>query len=48
MAKKQFKTLSLTSILEYGFPEPSFKTGIEENPHLTAVDAGTTHPRPYY
>lgn len=48
MSKKEFKILSPTAILGYGFPEASFKRGIEKNPDLIAVDAGSTDPGPYY
>ncbi|MBQ7529897.1 acyclic terpene utilization AtuA family protein [bacterium] len=48
MAKKEYKILSPTAILGYGFPAESFQRGIEENPDLIAVDAGSTDPGPYY
>ena len=48
MTKNEFKILSPTAILGYGFPESSFLKGIEENPDLIAVDAGSTDPGPYY
>jgi hypothetical protein len=40
----EFRVLSPTAILGYGFPESSFKRGIERQPHLIAVDAGSTDP----
>ncbi len=43
-----FKVLSPTAILGYGFPPESFLRGIERNPHLIAVDGGSTDPGPYY
>jgi hypothetical protein len=46
--KKEFRILSPTAILGYGFPESSFRAGMERNPHLIAVDAGSTDPGPYY
>ncbi|MBU1107904.1 MAG: DUF1446 domain-containing protein [Candidatus Riflebacteria bacterium] len=45
---EEFRVLSPTAILGYGFPESSFKRGIERQPHLIAVDAGSTDPGPYY
>jgi hypothetical protein len=44
----EFRVLSTTAILGYGFPETSFIAGIRRNPHLIAVDAGSTDPGPYY
>jgi hypothetical protein len=46
--QKEFRVLSPTAILGYGFPESSFKKGIERKPHLIAVDAGSTDPGPFY
>ena len=46
--KPEFKILSPTAILGYGFPEESFKRGMAEKPDLIAVDAGSTDPGPYY
>ncbi len=48
MSKKVLKVLSPTAILGYGFPEKSFFRGMDKNPHLIAVDAGSTDPGPYY
>ncbi len=45
---KEFRVLSPTAILGYGFPEESFNKGIEMQPHVIAVDAGSTDPGPYY
>ena len=44
----EFRILSTTAILGYGFPVSSFEAGIARNPHLIAVDAGSTDPGPYY
>lgn len=44
----EYRVLSPTAILGYGFPEESFLAGLERNPHLIAVDAGSTDPGPYY
>ena len=46
--KKEFIVLSPTAILGYGFPEESFYRGLEKNPDLIAVDAGSTDPGPHY
>jgi hypothetical protein len=40
--------LSPTAILGYGFPESSFRAGLDRQPHVIAVDAGSTDPGPYY
>lgn len=44
----EFRILSTTAILGYGFPVASFEAGMARNPHLIAVDAGSTDPGPYY
>ncbi len=44
----EFRVLSTTAILGYGYPEASFEAGIKRDPHLIAVDAGSTDPGPYY
>ncbi len=48
MKRAAFKVLSPTAILGYGFPEKSFRRGIEKKPDLIAVDAGSTDPGPHY
>jgi methylaspartate ammonia-lyase len=40
--------LSPTAILGYGFPLDSFQAGLDHNPDVIAVDAGSTDPGPYY
>jgi len=45
---KEFKILSTTAILGYGFPESSFERGLALEPDVIAVDAGSTDPGPYY
>jgi len=45
---REYKILSPTAILGYGFPESSFLKGLEAGPDLIAVDAGSTDPGPYY
>lgn len=44
----EFRILSPTAILGYGFPAESFEAGMKRDPHLIAVDAGSTDPGPYY
>jgi len=46
--KNEFRILSPTAILGYGYPESSFRRGISRKPHCIAVDAGSTDPGPYY
>lgn len=45
---KEFRILSPTAILGYGFPATSFEEGMRRKPHAIAVDAGSTDPGPYY
>ena len=45
---KEFRVLSTTAILGYGFPEASFRRGLAKKPHLIGADAGSTDPGPYY
>jgi len=45
---REYRVLSPTAILGYGFPEESFRAGLEREPDLIAVDAGSTDPGPYY
>jgi hypothetical protein len=45
---REMRVLSATAILGYGFPEASFAAGMARNPHVLAVDAGSTDPGPYY
>ena len=47
-AKKEFRVLSTTAILGYGFPEASFRAGLAKKPDLIGADAGSTDPGPYY
>ncbi|MBC8535958.1 acyclic terpene utilization AtuA family protein [Feifania hominis] len=46
--KPEYKILSPTAILGYGFPMESFERGMAQKPDLIAVDAGSTDPGPYY
>jgi len=48
MNVREFRILSATAILGYGFPESSFLEGMKRDPDLIAVDAGSTDPGPYY
>jgi len=48
VSEREFRVLSPTAILGYGFPEESFRRGIAKRPHLVAADAGSTDPGPYY
>lgn len=45
---KEIRVLSPTAILGYGFPLESFEAGLAREPHVIAVDAGSTDPGPYY
>ncbi|OGV70717.1 MAG: 3-methylaspartate ammonia-lyase [Lentisphaerae bacterium RIFOXYB12_FULL_65_16] len=45
---QDFRVLSPTGILGYGFPAESFMRGVAEKPDLIAVDGGSTDPGPYY
>lgn len=45
---EEVRILSATAILGYGFPLASFEKGLAWQPHLIAVDAGSTDPGPYY
>ncbi len=46
--REEFRILSTTAILGYGFPMASFEAGMARKPHLIAVDAGSSDPGPYY
>ncbi len=48
MSLTEIRILSPTAILGYGFPLASFQAGLDRNPHVIAVDAGSTDPGPYY
>lgn len=48
MKKQEYRILSPTGIVGYGFPEESFRAGIALKPDLIACDAGSTDPGPYY
>ncbi|MQX90532.1 acyclic terpene utilization AtuA family protein [Sinorhizobium meliloti] len=44
----EIRILSPTAILGYGFPESLFDKGLSWNPHVIAVDAGSSDPGPCY
>jgi len=44
----ELRVLSPTAILGYGFPLASFAAGMAEQPHVIAVDAGSSDPGPHY
>ena len=46
--QNELRILSPTAILGYGFPKKSFERGLEMEPDLIAVDAGSVDPGPYY
>lgn len=43
----EIRVLSPVGMLGYGFPEESFKNGIDKKPHVIAVDAGSTDAGPH-
>ncbi|MFA5712883.1 MAG: acyclic terpene utilization AtuA family protein [Bacteroidales bacterium] len=45
---EELRVLSPTAILGYGFPMESFEEGMRREPHVIAVDAGSTDPGPHY
>ncbi len=45
---EEMRVFSPTAILGYGFPLPSFEAGMNRQPHVIAVDAGSTDPGPYF
>jgi len=47
-APREFRILSTTAILGYGYPLESFERGLAREPHLLGVDAGSSDPGPYY
>ncbi len=44
----EIRILSPTAILGYGFPESLFDKRLSRNPHVIAVDAGSSDPGPCY
>jgi hypothetical protein len=45
---REYRLLSTSGILGYGFPEESLKAGIAREPHMIGVDGGSTDPGPHY
>ena len=44
----EFRLLSTSGILGYGFPEPSLMAGMERKPDAIGVDGGSVDPGPHY
>jgi hypothetical protein len=44
----EFRLLSTSGILGYGFPEASLKAGLERKPDMIGVDGGSVDPGPHY
>jgi hypothetical protein len=45
---QEFRMLSASGLLGYGFPEASLKAGLAREPHMVGVDGGSSDPGPYY
>ncbi len=45
---REFRLLSTSGLLGYGFPEESLKAGLARKPDMLGVDGGSTDPGPYY
>jgi hypothetical protein len=45
---KEFRLLSTSGILGYGFPEASLEAGLERKPGAIGVDGGSVDPGPHY
>lgn len=45
---EEIRVLSPTAILGYGYPAESLAEGMRRNPHVIAVDGGSTDGGPYY
>jgi hypothetical protein len=45
---KEFRMLSTSGILGYGYAEESLKIGMSWEPHVIGCDGGSTDPGPYY
>jgi len=46
--EREYRLLSTSGLLGYGFPEASLRRGLEFKPHMIGVDGGSTDPGPYY
>ncbi len=44
----EFRMISTSGLLGYGFPAASLEAGLAREPHLIGVDGGSTDPGPYY
>lgn len=44
----EYRQLSTSGLLGYGFPEASLEEGLRRRPHMLGVDGGSTDPGPYY
>ena len=45
---EQYRLLSTSGLLGYGFPEASLAAGMARKPDMIGVDGGSTDPGPYY
>ena len=45
---EEYRLLSTSGLLGYGFPEASLEAGMARQPHMIGVDGGSTDPGPYY
>src|SRR5690606_20985526 len=45
---KEFRMLSTSGILGYGYAEESLRIGMSWEPHVIGCDGGSTDPGPYY
>ena len=45
---QEYRLLSTSGLLGYGFPEASLNAGMDRQPHMIGVDGGSTDPGPYY
>ena len=48
IATAEFRLLSTSGLLGYGFPEASLRAGMARKPQMIGVDGGSTDPGPYY
>lgn len=48
MTSKPFRVFAPGGMLGYGIPEHSFAEGMARDPHVIAIDAGSTDAGPYY
>ena len=45
---QEYRLLSTSGLLGYGFPEASLEAGMAREPHMIGVDGGSVDPGPYY